>query len=81
MIPMQLENVLVATPDTLGGAIRFKGTRIHVKILFDYVLGGASLDEFLQNYPDIRREDAQAVLKCDGPAEIHARRMRNDVSA
>ncbi len=62
MIPTQLKDVLVSTPDTLGGAVRFRGTRIHAKILFDYVLGGGSLEEFLQNYPDIRREDAQAVL-------------------
>ena len=32
--------MLVATPDTLGGTIRFKGTRIPGKILFDYVLSG-----------------------------------------
>lgn len=62
MIPEALRDVLVSTPDTLGGAVRFKGSRIHAKILFDYVLGGESLDEFLLNYPDVRREDAQAVL-------------------
>ncbi|MFZ4506888.1 MAG: DUF433 domain-containing protein [Fimbriimonas sp.] len=62
MIPSQLQSVLVRTPDTLGGAVRFRDTRIHVKILFDYVLKGGGLDEFLLNYPDVRREDAQAVL-------------------
>lgn len=62
MIPTPLEKVLAQTPDTLGGAIRFRGTRIHVRILFDYVLRGGGLDEFLENYPDVRRDDAQAVL-------------------
>jgi uncharacterized protein (DUF433 family) len=62
MIPKQLETVLESSADTLGGAVRFRGTRIHAKILFDYVLGGESLDEFLRNYPDVLREDARAVL-------------------
>ena len=62
MIPKQLDGVLVQTSDTLGGAVRFKGTRIPVNVLFDYVLLGGGLDEFLVNYPDISREDAQSVL-------------------
>jgi uncharacterized protein (DUF433 family) len=62
MIPTQLDEVLVQSADTLGGAVRFKGTRIPVNILFDYVLLGGGLDEFLINYPDISKEAAQAVL-------------------
>jgi uncharacterized protein (DUF433 family) len=62
MIPTQLDEVLVQSADTLGGAVRFKGTRIPVNILFDYVLLGEGLDEFLINYPDISKEAAQAVL-------------------
>lgn len=62
MVPKPLDDVLVQTADTLGGAVRFKGTRIPVNILFDYVLLGGGLDEFLINYPDISKEAAQAVL-------------------
>lgn len=63
MVPKEVEQILESTPDTLGGAVRFRGTRIHAKILFDYVLGGGSLEQFLENYPDIRREDAEKVLR------------------
>ncbi|MCW5940777.1 MAG: DUF433 domain-containing protein [Fimbriimonadaceae bacterium] len=63
MIPKELESILVATPDTLPGAVRFRGTRIHAQILFDYVLTGEPLDEYLDNYPEVSREQALAVLE------------------
>lgn len=61
-IPKELEGILVATSDTCAGKIRFRGTRIQAKLLFDYVLGGEGLDDFLADFPDVKREDAVAVL-------------------
>ncbi len=61
-IPKELRGILVATPDTSGGRIRFRGTRIQAKLLFDYVLSGDGLDDFLADFPDVKREDAVAVL-------------------
>ena len=61
-IPKELQGVLVATPETSGGKVRFRGTRIQAKLLFDYVLSGEGLDGFLADFPDVKREDAQAVL-------------------
>jgi uncharacterized protein (DUF433 family) len=63
MIPKELEGVLVSTPDTLNGAVRFRGTRIYAKLLFDYVLTGEQLGEFLENYPEVPRKSAEAVLE------------------
>jgi uncharacterized protein (DUF433 family) len=63
MIPKELEPYVESTPDTLGGALRFKGTRIHVQILFDYVLTGETLQEFFENYPDVSDEAARAVME------------------
>lgn len=62
MIPKQLEGVLVSDTDTLSGALRFKGTRVHAKLLFDYVLTGGTIEEFLENYPEVSKEQAEAVL-------------------
>lgn len=62
IIPKELQNVLVSTPDTLHGAVRFKGTRVFAQSLFDYVMKGNSLDVFLDHYPDVTKEQAEAVL-------------------
>lgn len=63
MISKSLEGILVSDSDTLSGALRFKGTRIHAKLLFDYVLTGGTVEEFLENYPEVSREQADAVLE------------------
>jgi len=62
-VPEELREVLVSTPDTLHGAIRFAGTRVFAYQLFDYVLTGETLDTFLEDFPTVRREQAEAVLK------------------
>ena len=61
-IPSELEGVLASTPDTLHGAIRFSGTRVFAYQLFDYVLSGSSLDEFLNDFPGVSREQATKLL-------------------
>jgi uncharacterized protein (DUF433 family) len=50
-------------PEIMSGALCFTGTRVPVKNLFDYLEGGSSLEEFLQDFPSIRRESAVAVLE------------------
>lgn len=49
-------------PEIMSGTPVFAGTRIPVKILFDYLMEGEPLDEFLENSPSISREKARAVL-------------------
>lgn len=61
-IPKELEGVLVSTPDTLHGGIRFAGTRVFAYQLFDYLLTGSTLDEFLSDFPGVKREQAEAVM-------------------
>ena len=61
-IPKELEGILVSTPDTLHGAIRFAGTRVFASQLFDYVFTGESLNTFLKDFEGVTREQAQAVL-------------------
>lgn len=61
-IPEELMDVLVSTPDTLGGSVRFAGTRIPVQALIDSVEAGDGLDDVLKGWPDVEREQALAVL-------------------
>ncbi len=50
-------------PEIMSGALCFAGTRVPVKNLFDYLEGDSSLEEFLEDFPSIRREIAVAVLE------------------
>jgi uncharacterized protein (DUF433 family) len=60
---MVMENVIVTNPCILGGEPVFRGTRVPFKILTDYLEGGDSLDEFLEQYPSITREAAVAAIE------------------
>ena len=50
-------------PEKVGGEWLFKGTRVPVKTLIDYLQGGHTLDEFLEHFPSVSREQAEAVLE------------------
>jgi uncharacterized protein (DUF433 family) len=62
-IPAELNGVLVSTEDTLHGGIRFAGTRVFAYQLFDYVLSGRSVDEFLTDFEGVTRSQVDAVLE------------------
>jgi uncharacterized protein (DUF433 family) len=54
--------VIHSDPEILGGTPVFVGTRVPVQSLFDYLEGGETLDEFLHQFPSVKREQAIAVL-------------------
>ena len=62
-IPKELEAVLVSTPDTLGGSVRFKGTRVPLRALLDTLDEGQGLAEFLDGWPDVTNDQAMAVIR------------------
>jgi uncharacterized protein (DUF433 family) len=55
--------VVHSDPEILGGTPVFVGTRVPVQSLFDYLEGGETLDEFLRQFPSVRREQAIAALE------------------
>ena len=57
------EDVIQISPDVLSGTPVFKGTRVPVTFLFDYLEEGEPLEEFLEGYPSVTREQAVAVLE------------------
>jgi uncharacterized protein (DUF433 family) len=57
------EPVVHSDPEILGGTTVFVGTRVPVKILFDYLEAGDSLDVFLDEFPSVTREQAIAALE------------------
>jgi uncharacterized protein (DUF433 family) len=58
----QFGQVIHRDPDILGGTPVFVGTRVPVQSLFDYLEGGETLDQFLRQFPSVRREQALAAL-------------------
>lgn len=56
-------NVIEINPEKVSGAPVFAGTRVPIKNLFDYLEGGQSLEDFLDGFPPVTREQAVAVLE------------------
>lgn len=59
---MTKEEIINRDPDILGGTPVFRGTRVPVQALFDYIREGG-LEEFLDGFPSVSREQALAVLE------------------
>ena len=61
--PVMDTKIISRNTDVLGGTPVFAGTRVPVRILFDYLEAGDSLDVFLDEYPQITRDVAVAALE------------------
>lgn len=55
--------VITKNPSILGGTPVFRGTRVPIQTLFDYLEGGESLEDFLEGFPTVSREFAVAALE------------------
>ena len=50
-------------PEIMSGALCFRGTRVPVKNLFDYLEGSSTLEDFLEDFPSVTRNTAISVLE------------------
>ena len=60
---MQARDLIAIDPDILGGTPVFKGTRVPVKTLFEYLENDYSLEQFLECFPSVTREMARQILQ------------------
>ena len=60
---MQAKRIVHSDPEILGGTPVFVGTRVPVQALIDYLEGGHSLEEFLDDFPSVSRDLAIAALE------------------
>ena len=58
-----LASVIHSDPEILGGTPVFQGTRVPLRNLIDYLERGHSLDEFLDDFPSVSRDQAVAALE------------------
>ena len=67
---MDPSRIVHSDPEILGGAPVFVGTRVPVQALLDFLEGGDTIEEFLDNYPGVSRDQAIAFLEEAGRALI-----------
>ena len=54
-------------PELMGGTLVFRGTRVPAQTLLDYLQDGCDLDGFLEEFPSVRRADAEEFLRLARP--------------
>lgn len=62
--------IISASPDIMGGTPVFAGTRVPVQTLLDYLKGGESIDDFLDGFPTVTREQVITLLEEAGKQVI-----------
>ncbi|QIX60135.1 DUF433 domain-containing protein [Hymenobacter sp. BT18] len=60
---MDIKTLITVDEGVLGGQPVFAGTRVPIESLFDHLEAGVSLAEFLNDFPTVSREQAEAVLE------------------
>jgi uncharacterized protein (DUF433 family) len=63
LLVMEQREIIQANPEILGGTPVFAGTRVPVRSLFDHLEAGDSIDDFLEGFPSVRREQVIALLE------------------
>ena len=60
---MMSQQIITASPDVISGTPVFAGTRVPVQTLLDYLKAGDSIDDFLEGFPTVKREQVIAFLE------------------
>ena len=58
-----MEQVVHSDPNIMGGTPVFVGTRVPFQTLIDYIEGGDTIDEFLDNFPTVKREQVSRAIE------------------
>jgi len=65
-----LDELVEASPDTMSGAPVFRGTRVTVQTLLDYLEAGDSIEVFLKDFPTVSRTQAVQFVELAGRAAL-----------
>jgi len=61
---MNISDFITISPNIQSGEAVFTNTRVPVKILFDYLKGGDSIEEFLNDFPSVKKVQVIELLTC-----------------
>ncbi len=75
---MKAEDVISRSPQVQGGMPVFRGTRVPVRTLIDYLENGDRLEDFLDDFPTVTREQAIQVMELASAAIL---KLGNEASA
>jgi uncharacterized protein (DUF433 family) len=59
----ELQGIIHSDPEIMGGTLVFLGTRVPLQNLIDYLEGGESVEDFLDAFPTVKREQVIAVIE------------------
>lgn len=59
----EMKSIIHSDPEIMGGTPVFVGTRVPLQNLIDYLEGGESMDDFLDAFPSVKREQVIAVIE------------------
>jgi uncharacterized protein (DUF433 family) len=60
---MEQKEIIHSNPEVLSGTPVFTGTRVPVRSLFDHLEAGETIDDFLEGFPSVRRDQVIALLE------------------
>lgn len=58
-----IADIITISPDVQSGTPVFASTRVPIKNLFDYLRGGDTIEEFLHDFPSVKREQVEGLLE------------------
>jgi uncharacterized protein (DUF433 family) len=76
-----MQNLITSDPDILGGTPVFRGTRVPVKNLFDYIETGETIEAFLHSFPTVTRDQVTQALELSEQLLIHSNESLNEIAA
>ena len=68
----EMRGVVHTDPNIMGGTPVFVGTRVPLQNLIDYLEGGESIEDFLDGFPSVKREQVLAVIEAGKLAVLEA---------
>jgi uncharacterized protein (DUF433 family) len=58
-----IKDIITIDPETMGGQPVFKGTRVPIETLFDHLEDGVSIDEFIQDFDTVSKDQVMAIME------------------
>jgi len=72
MMTEDLKGIVHSDPEIMGGTPVFVGTRVPLQNLIDYLEGGESIEDFLDGFPSVKREQIIAVIEAGKRTNLQA---------
>ncbi len=69
---LQMSLVMSASPDVMGGTPVFAGTRVPIQTLLDYLKAGESINDFLDGFPSVSKDQVITLLEAAEKQLIHS---------